>query len=961
MSELVNKTQKAYSELLFYITMEFVSRREEQPKSLQSLPEFGSKEEITVWLQEHPHADPKLRKMAEIRRDLWREPKIQETMPDEPMFDLEKASDGEVSAKTSKTPPEEEQIMDGDCYNAFLEEITPDFTTSIIGGLKKSVREELASHEDECDPQLGKNEQREPFEISYESLMAYAEEVGAGACGTVYIAEDPATGKKYLIKRAHPNTTGGLDFQKMLKREAEVYQRLKGKKHFYDLLTTGENEDGLNYFICQYPEKTLSWQEIKGGCSRGQISNMVTELAEAYREAHEKGVIHGDPAIDAVRFIPDERELCGYRVLLTDFSLAVLEGEEQEDDYFQQKFQHSLSLSLVQGVRVGQWQNVHPDYMNERKVRDRQYDIAGFGMMAKMMLTGNIVGGQQREYPVIEKTLHADLKKRPSCMEEVILEVHKTKKTAYLNRWISEADAEGLGKLCAYLQENVRQLDSATIAQLIGRLGDLDAEQQIVLLDYIFTGKNQEETFSLLIKNYENGFSLGEGYEERKLLAQYLIEVLSQWARLDASYRPDQHQQQKQSLYAILYRALDEKPHLLKEFLQQLEQDFKDCSTRDYKHSKADIGYVQDTLARAGVIRKLSPNGSFPSEERRIDEQVRKYMRSGSPSLSLQAIASSGIIEDRVLHGEAFGDHQEYRSEASQTLLQWMLINPHDALVQRVCAECVEANYEGGWLCQELEEGYTEEKSENRKRIFSVAGPALKRRSRYWREYYIGCLEALEPHQLWFEDEEFFLEEKGEKIVDMRVFEGFFEGYFDRLQQQSGALLSVMDNSVISQFVDISEHYLAQRRLGKLPDNPLMMDFYTFLEEKRKVLGDSCVVIPKREVLKRLLEEYQMILGAEKSLREGLINQRGNEQLENLSNITLLTREKLKELFRSHKVTPTFMMVFALVQSGVMAGVGTDVILNIGLTSWWFLMGVGSYLTIHGHEEEMIKKDQENT
>jgi eukaryotic-like serine/threonine-protein kinase len=128
--------------------------------------------------------------------------------------------------------------------------------------------------------------------------------LGAGGMGEVYLAEDPALGRKVAVKRVP--LTGGVvpDALARLRREAQAAARIShpGVAAVYDVV----EQDGSPYVVMEYvPGTDLSSRLAHGPLNGDEVVAIGTALADALAAAHAQGVIHRDLKPSNIRVTPD--------------------------------------------------------------------------------------------------------------------------------------------------------------------------------------------------------------------------------------------------------------------------------------------------------------------------------------------------------------------------------------------------------------------------------------------------------------------------------------------------------------------------------------------------------------------------------------------------------------------------------------------------------------------------------
>ncbi len=120
-------------------------------------------------------------------------------------------------------------------------------------------------------------------------------ELGSGAFGTVFLADDTELGREVALKVPHPTTLFSQELRQRFLREGEVAMRLD-HPNLVRVLEVGEI-GMVSYIASAYEEgATLArWLEQRGGRAPAREAAELTEkLARAVHHAHERGVLHCD-------------------------------------------------------------------------------------------------------------------------------------------------------------------------------------------------------------------------------------------------------------------------------------------------------------------------------------------------------------------------------------------------------------------------------------------------------------------------------------------------------------------------------------------------------------------------------------------------------------------------------------------------------------------------------------------
>jgi serine/threonine-protein kinase len=154
--------------------------------------------------------------------------------------------------------------------------------------------------------------------------------LGEGGMGEVYLAEQPAIGRKVAIKVVHANLLRGLANSEGIERfrnEAKAAARLESP-HIVQIYNWGELDDGTLFMAMEY----LSGVTLAGLLrQRKQLEpelavHIATQICAALTEAHAAGIVHRDLKPSNIMLI--ERGGNEHFAKVLDFGVAKLEGAD---------------------------------------------------------------------------------------------------------------------------------------------------------------------------------------------------------------------------------------------------------------------------------------------------------------------------------------------------------------------------------------------------------------------------------------------------------------------------------------------------------------------------------------------------------------------------------------------------------------------------------------------------------
>ena len=192
-------------------------------------------------------------------------------------------------------------------------------------------------------------------------------ELGRGAMGIVYKAEDPNLDRVVALKTIilDEDSDGRDEYQKRFVREAKA----AGKLNHPNIVTTFDcgDHDGMPYIAMELLEGTdLRSKLMKEGVSALQAVEIARQVAEGLAYAHERGVVHRDIKPGNIMLDADGR------AKIMDFGLARMRAAD-----------HKTSTGMVLGT---------PRYMSPEQISgqpvDSRSDIFSLGIVIYEMLTG---------------------------------------------------------------------------------------------------------------------------------------------------------------------------------------------------------------------------------------------------------------------------------------------------------------------------------------------------------------------------------------------------------------------------------------------------------------------------------------------------------------------------------------------------------------------------------------------
>ncbi len=193
-------------------------------------------------------------------------------------------------------------------------------------------------------------------------------ELGRGAGGVVYLAEDPKIGRRVAIKTIAAGATSGETLRKRLQREA----RSAGQLSHRNIVTVYEMDDAgpVTFIVMEFVEgRTLrAVMEFGERLRTAQILPLLRQVAEGLDFAHARGVVHRDIKPANIMVAEDNA------VKIADFGVAKMLGD--------------ATLGLTQaGMAVGTPHYMSPEQVLGKPVTGRS-DQFSLGVIAYELLAG---------------------------------------------------------------------------------------------------------------------------------------------------------------------------------------------------------------------------------------------------------------------------------------------------------------------------------------------------------------------------------------------------------------------------------------------------------------------------------------------------------------------------------------------------------------------------------------------
>src|SRR5262249_44749877 len=224
------------------------------------------------------------------------------------------------------------------------------------------------------------------------------EQLGAGAMGEVYLAEDTRLGRSVAVKFLPASYQYDPDRRDRFLREASTASSLRSP-YIASIYDIGE-DDGSSFIVMEYVQgQVLSALLKEGPLPVAEVIDIALQVADALDEAHSLGVIHRD--IKSSNLMVTGRGL----VKVLDFGLSVNRGNITPPSDSNDVETAALGQATTTGVVLGTVSYMAPEQALGREA-DHRSDLFSLGVVIYEMLTGRLPFDGQSIPEIIDRTLH---------------------------------------------------------------------------------------------------------------------------------------------------------------------------------------------------------------------------------------------------------------------------------------------------------------------------------------------------------------------------------------------------------------------------------------------------------------------------------------------------------------------------------------------------------------------------
>jgi serine/threonine-protein kinase len=213
---------------------------------------------------------------------------------------------------------------------------------------------------------------RELLQSSLGAGYRLSRELGGGGMAKVFVADDPAVGRRVVVKVLSPDLAAGVNVDRF-KREIQVAVSLHHPR-IVPVLSAGQSGDDLLYYTMPYIEGETLRALIARECQLplDRALSITRDVAEALQYAHAQNIVHRDIKPENILI---ERETG--RAVVTDFGIA--RAIERAAD---------ITTVTSTGLTLGTPTYMSPEQAGAEKHLDGRSDIYSLGCVLYEMLAG---------------------------------------------------------------------------------------------------------------------------------------------------------------------------------------------------------------------------------------------------------------------------------------------------------------------------------------------------------------------------------------------------------------------------------------------------------------------------------------------------------------------------------------------------------------------------------------------
>jgi serine/threonine-protein kinase len=213
---------------------------------------------------------------------------------------------------------------------------------------------------------------RDLLQTSLGTGYRLSRELGGGGMAKVYVADDPAVGRRVVVKVLSPDLAAGVNVERF-KREIQVAVSLHHPR-IVPVLSAGQSGDELLYYTMPFIEgETLrSLMERERQLPIGRALAIAHDVTDALHYAHAQNIVHRDIKPENILIERDTG-----RAVVTDFGIA--RAIERAAD---------LTSVTSTGLTLGTPTYMSPEQASADPHLDGRSDIYSLGCVLYEMLAG---------------------------------------------------------------------------------------------------------------------------------------------------------------------------------------------------------------------------------------------------------------------------------------------------------------------------------------------------------------------------------------------------------------------------------------------------------------------------------------------------------------------------------------------------------------------------------------------
>ncbi|OVE78795.1 hypothetical protein BVY00_01955, partial [bacterium G20] len=282
------------------------------------------------------------------------------------------------------------------------------------------------------------------------------EKLGEGGMGVVYLAQDTKLDRKVALKFLPPHLTKDKSAVERFKREAQAAAALN-HPNIVTIHEIGEYED-QTYIAMEHVDGHSLREEIeKGPIEAEKVVNVVTQICEGLKEAHDADIVHRD--IKPENIVIDKSG----RVKILDFGLARMKG---------------VSKLTKESSTLGTVKYMSPEQLKGETV-DQRTDIWSLGVVMYEMLTGEVPFKGEYEQAVVYSILNEEVSQQLGIPKDLGPTIRKI-----LNKNLDQR------------YQNIQEIENELIKITDKTIKDEKPQKSIIVLPFRYMSPGKDKEYS---------------------------------------------------------------------------------------------------------------------------------------------------------------------------------------------------------------------------------------------------------------------------------------------------------------------------------------------------------------------------------------------------------------------------------------------------------------------------------